>query len=122
MTSEFLLETIENHFKAILGKLSNEERNKLADLVRRIAADDDENAIADARDRLYSFCLGNPFLKELLLKAKAAEAKPIVFRGKPIPKSMTKKSKRIRLQANRLIDAIEKANHSPAEMKNEKKN
>jgi hypothetical protein len=61
-------------------------------------------------------------LRAILLKAKAAEAKPVVFRGKPIPKSTTEESKRIRLKANRLIDAIEKENHSSSEQKHEKSN
>jgi hypothetical protein len=122
MTPEFLLETIENHLKAIWGKLNNEGRNKLADLVRQLMAAEDESAVEEAKNLLYNFCLGNPFLQALLIKAEAGKAKPIVFRGKPIPKSTTEKSKRIRLKANRLIDAIEKENHSPAETKNEKSN
>jgi hypothetical protein len=122
MTSEFLLETLEHHFKTILARLSNEEKNTVIGLLRQIMASEDDHAIADTRNRLYNFCLGNRFLKELLLKAKATEAKPIVFRGKPIPKSTTAESKRIRLKANRLIDAIEKENYSPAEQKHENPN
>jgi hypothetical protein len=122
MTSEFLLESLENHSNMILEKLSNAERNKLTELVRQIMAAADENAIEDAKGFLYHFCLGNPFLKEAILKAEAAQVKPVVFRGKPIPKSLTEKSKRIRLRANRLIDAIEKTNHSPSELKHEKSN
>jgi hypothetical protein len=122
MTPEFLLETLENQLKAVFEKLSTAERNKLAAFVSQIMAAEDENAITNARDRLYLFCLGNPFLRELLLKAEAGKAKPIVFRGKPIPKSTTEKSKRIRLKANRLIDAIEKENHSPAGKNDEKSN
>ncbi len=122
MTPEFLLETLENQFTAIWGKLSNEERNKLTALVSQIVAAEDESAVEEAKNLLYNFCLGNPFLQELLLKAETGKAKPIVFRGKPIPKSTTEKSKRIRLKANRLIDAIEKENLSPAEQNNEKSN
>lgn len=122
MTSEFLLETLEKHFKTILAKLGNEEKNTVIGLLRQIMAAEDENAIEDTKNRLYHFCLGNLFLKELLIKAKAAAAKPIVFRGKPIPKSTTEESKRIRLKANRLIDAIEKENLSPSEQKHEHSN
>lgn len=122
MTHEFLLETLENQFKAILGKLSHEERNELTAFVSQIVAAEDESAVEEAKNLLYNFCLGNPFLQALLLKAEAGKAKPMVFRGKPIPKSTTEKSKRIRLKANRLIDAIDKENHSPAETKNEKSN
>jgi len=122
MTSEFLLETIENHFKEILGKLGHEERDKLTDLLRQLMAVEDESIFEEAKNLLYNFCLGNSFLQALLLKAEAGKTKSVVFRGKPIPQSTTEKSKRIRLKANRLIDAIEKENHSPAETKNEKSN
>lgn len=122
MTAEFLLETLENHFKATEGKLSSEEESKFIDLLRRMAAADHENAIEEAKSHLYDFCLKNPFLKEILLKAEASLATPVVFRGKPNPKSMTKESKRVRLKANRLIDAIEKADHSQSEKKNERSN
>jgi hypothetical protein len=122
MTSEFLLETIELHFEEILGKLSHAERNKLTDSLRQLLAAEDESIVEEAKNLLYDFCLGNPFLKALLLKAEAGKVKPIVFRGKPIPKSTTEKTKRIRLKANRLIDAIEKENHAPPEQKNENSN
>ena len=122
MTPEFLLETLENQFKAILRKLRSEERNRLTDLLRQLTVAEDESTVAAAKNLLYNFCLGNAFLKEILLKAEAGKVRPIVFRGKPIPKSTTDIAKRIRLKANRLIDAIEKENHSQSEKKNEKSN
>lgn len=120
MSPGILLGVLEKHIKTILGELENEDKNRLTDLLRKIMVAEREYALQDAKNFLYEFCLGNPFLRKTILEAEARKQRPIVFRGKPIPKSMTKETKRIRLQANRLIDAIEQSDNTEVESKNEK--
>jgi hypothetical protein len=108
-----LLEVLEYSLSTILEKLEKSKKNELIDLLRRLRNAEDENTIQGISDQLYYFCLENPLLDNIIATSGVAE--PKAYRGKPLPKSLTKETNQIRLLANRLIDAIDKAGEANSE-------
>lgn len=116
--TRLLLVSLEKNIDAIINRLASDKKRQLLDLLRKVKAAANKSDFEKISDSLCSFCLSHSFLREALLEAEAREKKPIVFRGKPIPKSMTQEINRMRLMTNRLIDAIENADSTRSEIKN----
>jgi hypothetical protein len=116
MKTETLLETIEKHIEETLEILDSRKQSKLVALLDELVAAGDETTLHSARKNLFAFCRELPYLYTLL--DTGTEKRPVVFRGKPQPKPMNEQAKKIRLLANRIVDAIEKQDKPKS--KNEK--
>lgn len=110
MKTEILLETIEKHIEETLEILDSGKQSRLVALLDGLVAADDEASLHSARKNLFDFCRELPYLNTPL--DASTEEPPVVFRGKPQPKPINEQTKKIRLLANRIVDAIEKQ-HKP---------
>lgn len=107
MTSQTLLETLENGIETVSATLNANETDQFVAFLSKVAGTEEDKVVEDAVDDLFNFCLKVPFLKGILTKADQAEG-PLAFqRGKSDPKALSEKEKRVRLIANRLIKALQ---------------
>ena len=109
MTSQTILETLENDIETISTTLDSGEKDQFVALLSKVAGIEEDKAIEDAVDDLFNFCLKVLFLREILTKADMAEGYIAFQRGKPDPKALSEKEKQVRLIANRLIKALQQS-------------
>lgn len=107
MTGETLLRILDENINSVLDVLNNEDKIQLKEYINDLMAaedDEDDDAVEDATDELFDFCLDYPELKDMLMENDLDDETS--DRGKPIIGSVAKREKPIRLLANRIIDAI----------------
>jgi hypothetical protein len=107
MTSQTILETLENDIETISTTLNPDEKDQFVAFLFKVAGTEEDKAVEDAVDDLFNFCLKVPFLREILTKADAAEGYIAFQKGIPKPKVLSEKEKQVRLIANRLIKALQ---------------
>jgi hypothetical protein len=107
MTSQTILETLENNIETISTTLNPDEKDQFIGLLSNVAGTEEDKAVEDAVDDLFNFCLKVPFLKGILTKADTAGGHIAFQRGKPDPKALSEKEKQVRLITNRLIKALQ---------------
>lgn len=117
MKTETLLEAIEKQIEIISEKLGGEQRTNFVTLLDELATAENKAEMNHAKDNLIAFCSKNSALNTVL--ETTSEERPVVFRGKPQPKPLTEEARKIRLLANRIIDAIEKKAPSNLKKSNE---
>lgn len=109
MTSQTILETLENNLETISTTLNPDEKDQFIGLLSKVTEAEEDQAVEDAVDDLFDFCLEVPYLKGILMKADTAGGHIAFQRGKPDPKVLSEKEKQVRLIANRLIKALQES-------------
>lgn len=107
MTSQTILETLENNLETISTTLNPDEKDQFIGLLSNVAGTEEDKVAEDVVDALFDFCLEVPYLKGILTEADTAEGDMAFQKGKPDPKVLSEKEKQVRLIANRLIKALQ---------------
>ncbi len=121
MTSQTILETLENNVETISTRLNPDEKDQFVVFLSKVTEVEKDNTIEDAVDDLFNFCLKVPFLREILTKADTAEGYIGFQKGTPNPKVLSEKEKQVRLIANRLIKALQEPQAKDQKEKDKKR-